>query len=245
MSPTTIRAAASGSTSTRMPPELRLISVAGIGSGRAGEPQLDRAGRRRSGRTGGVPAARPARTSARPARWCGPSGRPAGRPPRPGRRPSPAATSAASPTLPMPATIAEMVPAISAVSRSSSSMVSAICSVDREVVVASSLTSSATTVKPRPSSPARAASMVAFSASSRVWPAMPCTSAAVAATRRRLCSSEAITSSARRAWSTTAEVAASVAEISLSMVSDGLPDVADLRGDLAAAPRRSPRSTRR
>ena len=142
---------------------------------------------------------------------------------RPTTEPWSAATArkdaAASPMLPMPATMAAMVPAISAVSRSSSPMVSAICSVEFEVVVASSLTSSATTVKPRPSSPARAASMVAFSASSRVCPAMPWTRAAVAATRRRLCSSEAMTSSARRAWSTTAEVAVPVAEISLSMVS--------------------------
>ncbi len=45
--------------------------------------------------------------------------------------------------------------------------------VARAVSLASSLTSWATTAKPRPASPARAASMVAFSASRLVWEAMP------------------------------------------------------------------------
>jgi hypothetical protein len=40
------------------------------------------------------------------------------------------------------------------------------------VCSASAFTSEATTAKPRPASPARAASMVAFSASRFVWPAM-------------------------------------------------------------------------
>ena len=40
------------------------------------------------------------------------------------------------------------------------------------VCSASAFTSDATTAKPRPASPARAASMVAFSASRLVWPAM-------------------------------------------------------------------------
>ncbi len=119
----------------------------------------------------------------------------------------------------MPATIAAMVAATCAVSRSSSAIVVAICSVEVDVLFASSLTSSATTVKPSPSSPARAASMVALRASSRVCPAMPLTRVAVSATRRRLRSGEAITSSARRASATTASVAASAAEIPLSMVS--------------------------
>jgi hypothetical protein len=145
---------------------------------------------------------------------------------RPTTAPWSAATSrsdaAASPTLPMPVTIAAIVPDISAVSCSSSSMVCAICSVDRDVVVASSFTSSATTVNPSPSSPARAASMVALRASSRVCPAMPLTSSAVAATRRRLSSSDTITSSARRACPTTAAVASPVAEISRSMVSEAV-----------------------
>ena len=44
--------------------------------------------------------------------------------------------------------------------------------VARAVWLASSLTSLATTAKPRPASPARAASMVALSASSEVWPAI-------------------------------------------------------------------------
>ena len=44
--------------------------------------------------------------------------------------------------------------------------------VARAVWLASSLTSLATTAKPRPDSPARAASMVALSASSEVWPAI-------------------------------------------------------------------------
>jgi hypothetical protein len=44
--------------------------------------------------------------------------------------------------------------------------------VARAVWLASSFTSAATTAKPRPASPARAASIVAFSASRLVWPAM-------------------------------------------------------------------------
>jgi hypothetical protein len=48
----------------------------------------------------------------------------------------------------------------------------AISSVAFAVWLASSLTSEATTAKPRPASPARAASMVAFSASRLVWAAM-------------------------------------------------------------------------
>ncbi len=47
-----------------------------------------------------------------------------------------------------------------------------ISSVARAVWPASSLTSVATTAKPRPASPARAASMVALSARRLVWPAM-------------------------------------------------------------------------
>src|ERR1700733_9859912 len=53
---------------------------------------------------------------------------------------------------------------------------SAICpeisSVALAVWLASDLTSEATTAKPRPASPARAASMVAFNASRLVWAAM-------------------------------------------------------------------------
>ena len=49
---------------------------------------------------------------------------------------------------------------------------SSISWVARVVWLASSLTSAATTAKPRPASPARAASMVALSASRLVWPAM-------------------------------------------------------------------------
>ncbi len=56
------------------------------------------------------------------------------------------------------------------------SWIRAICeeisSVALAVWLASSLTSAATTAKPRPASPARAASMVAFSASRLVWPAI-------------------------------------------------------------------------
>ena len=48
----------------------------------------------------------------------------------------------------------------------------AISSVALAVWLASPLTSAATTAKPRPASPARAASMVAFSASRLVWLAM-------------------------------------------------------------------------
>ena len=48
----------------------------------------------------------------------------------------------------------------------------AISSVARAVCAASDFTSEATTAKPRPASPARAASMVALSASRLVWPAI-------------------------------------------------------------------------
>ncbi|MGB7041438.1 MAG: hypothetical protein WBD83_17840 [Xanthobacteraceae bacterium] len=47
-----------------------------------------------------------------------------------------------------------------------------ISSVAFAVCTASDFTSEATTAKPRPASPARAASIVALSASKLVWPAM-------------------------------------------------------------------------
>ncbi len=52
------------------------------------------------------------------------------------------------------------------------------------VCSASALTSDATTAKPRPASPARAASMVAFSASRLVWPAMVLMSSTTSPMRR-------------------------------------------------------------
>ena len=53
------------------------------------------------------------------------------------------------------------------------SMDALICSVAFEVRPDSALTSSATTAKPRPCSPARAASIAALSASRLVWSAIP------------------------------------------------------------------------
>ena len=58
-----------------------------------------------------------------------------------------------------------MVPAIVR----NSAMRAVIVSVARLVLLANCLTSAATTANPRPASPARAASMVAFSASRLVW----------------------------------------------------------------------------
>ena len=55
---------------------------------------------------------------------------------------------------------------------SSSAMVAAMSLVERAVSLASAFTSEATTAKPRPASPARAASIVALSASRLVWRAM-------------------------------------------------------------------------
>ena len=68
----------------------------------------------------------------------------------------------------MPCTASTALPVDSCTAR----MWRAISSVALAVSTASDFTSAATTAKPRPASPARAASMVALSANRLVWPAM-------------------------------------------------------------------------
>ena len=74
--------------------------------------------------------------------------------------------------LPMVATIPSMAPTVPLISLLTASIWAAISSVALAVWLASDFTSPATTAKPLPASPARAASMVAFSARRLVWPAM-------------------------------------------------------------------------
>ena len=70
------------------------------------------------------------------------------------------------------------------------------------VCSASAFTSEATTAKPRPASPARAASMVALSASRLVWPAMVLISSTTSPMRVAAFDSSLTRSLVLRAWST-------------------------------------------
>jgi hypothetical protein len=70
------------------------------------------------------------------------------------------------------------------------------------VCSASAFTSDATTAKPRPASPARAASMVALSASRLVWPAMVLMSSTTSPMRAAAFDSSLTRSLVTRAWST-------------------------------------------
>ena len=72
----------------------------------------------------------------------------------------------------MTSTVAAISPAAACVADWMPSTWDEMSSVARAVCVASVLTPAATTAKPRPASPARAASMVALSASRLVWPAI-------------------------------------------------------------------------
>ncbi len=70
------------------------------------------------------------------------------------------------------------------------------------VCSASAFTSEATTAKPRPASPARAASMVAFSASRLVWPAMVLISSTTSPMREAAFDNSLTRSVVARAWPT-------------------------------------------
>ena len=70
------------------------------------------------------------------------------------------------------------------------------------VCSASAFTSDATTAKPRPASPARAASMVALSASRLVWPAMVLISSTTSPMRLAAFDNSLTRSLVVRAWST-------------------------------------------
>src|SRR6266702_4328178 len=77
-----------------------------------------------------------------------------------------------------------------------------ISSVAFAVCSASDFTSDATTAKPRPASPARAASMVAFSASRLVWPAMVWMRSTTSPIRLAACDSSLMRESVFCAWLT-------------------------------------------